>query len=1218
MPELFLVPPAVTPTPPIAEDDSAARSAALEITRSFLVEAPAGSGKTGLLIQRFLKLLAAENVTDPAQVLAITFTRKAAAEMRDRVVAQLRAAASSTEPAGEFDRLTRPLAQAVLEQDRRMGWNLLDDPRRLNLRTIDSISAEIARSLPVLSGSSGALAPTEQAQPLYAEAARRTLLLLGGDDPALTQALETILLHRDANLANVEALIAEMLEWRDQWGGLIPIAASELDDAYLESEVLPKLEKALDQAICRGLTRLTKTIPEPFLQELCQLASEWGRLDGHPETPSPIALCAGRASAPEAKAVDLDHWRALIHLLLTKEGEFRKARGLHKGSLNFLMEKQHRDDLAAMIDQVRHDECLREALCSVNSLPPAKYPPEQWRVSKALFRVLSRALVELQFVFAERGECDFTELGLLARAALRRDTAASTGSSDLHLATGLNLQHLLVDEMQDTSTGQYELLQLLTQRWDGHSQTVFLVGDPKQSIYLFRQARVERFVQTMLHSTLGDLPLTTLRLTANFRSQAHLVEDFNDDFTRIFPAEPDPAQPERVPYLPAQAAREALLRPARIWHPAPLPYSGDPSECAEFEAGQRLQTAREIRHLVEDARSRPLPPGRSEPWKIAILVRSRSHLVEIVTALKRPTLIPYRAVEIEPLGERQEILDLLALTRALLHPADRTAWLAVLRAPWCGLTLADLHTLAGADDLALRARTVLDLMESRGDLLAEDGIARLKPFFTVIQAALAQRGRLPLSEWVEQTWRSFGAPSFASAEELANAEQFFNLLDQLELAGGRLDLELLTGRLKRLFAAPDVHPGAVDLMTMHGAKGLEWDIVLLPALERKAPPARTRLLNWLEVDGFSDLQDESVARGILAPIQSKGTASEELNTWMREIESGREAAERKRLFYVACTRAREELHLFASPARKKGGELKVDRSSLLHSAWPAAEERFLNAPTPLLQMPLPMLQEDLEEGSEDFGADLAELAASAGPRQRMISRIPLSAIPTIPRPQDIGAEAAHSSLFERPEGSFAARAFGNAVHAFLEQLALRRAEGRTAASLTQELPAWIPRITHLLRAYGLAPAQLDRLAQRILTALRNTLTDAAGQWILAPHPGAGSETSLSFGADTPETLRIDRTFLAGATPLSSGETHLWVIDYKTAHLGGRGLLPFVAEEREKYAGQMRSYAQSLGAEPHPIRVALYYPLLPALIPYEAGDLDGPARASLLPFLKTEA
>ena len=1173
MAELFLV------AKPETIDDSSARSAALDATRSFIVEAPAGSGKTGLLIQRFLKLLATENVTDPAQLLAITFTRKATVEMRDRVLGQLQAAHAGVEPKNEFDRRTRPLAEAVLAQDRRHGWSLLDYPRRLNIRTIDSICADIARSLPIMSGASAALTPTEDAHTLYSEAARRTLMLLGGEDRALSHALETILLHRDANLADCESLIASMLQWRDQWGELIPIVPSELDDAWLESNVLPRLEKALDLAICRGLTRLAKALPGDLLSDLCTLAADMGHLEGYNGNPSPIAICAGRYTLPGEKAEHLDHWRVLIDLLVAPSSRtFRKS--LNVNVIGFMIRPEHKKQLLTLIDRVRDDDDLCKTLCSVKALPPATYPPEQWAVTKCLFRVLSRALVELQFVFADRGECDFAELGLLARAALRRDAAVD----ELAVATGLNLQHLLVDEMQDTSSSQYELIHLLTRRWDGHSQTVFLVGDPKQSIYLFRQARVERFVQTMLHMCLGDLPLTPLRLTRNFRSQANLVEAFNEDFSRLFPPETDPTQPEVVPYLAARAVRSPGPVAARTWYATPLPYTTDTDAKRKLQHDQRLQDARIMRTQIEARLALPLPPDRSEPWRLAVLVRNRSHLLEIVSILKEAPAVPFRAVDIEPLAERQEILDLLALTRALLHPSDRTAWLALLRTPWCGLTLADLHLLAGADDDDFRNVNILQLMEARGHLLTEDGISRLAPFYTVMHAALAQRGNLRLAQWTERTWRSFHAQAFSTQTELANAERFFNLLDELELPGGRLDLSILQARLAKLYATPSVHPGAVDLMTIHGSKGLEWDVVFLPALERIAQTSRGRLLSWLEVEASDD---ESVAPGILAPIQGKGTGSKELNTWMRSIESAREEAERKRLFYVACTRAREELHLFAAPMRNKDGDVSRPATSLLSSAWAATEGHFAAMPTPFLTIP-----------SKDAWPTFALAAAADRPRLA-IQRIPSDFAPPPVHPLPYGLpERTTFTTFDRPEGSFASRAFGNSVHVFLEQLTLSLATGSMVTALAEELPTWQSRIALSLRASGLAPGQLERLTARVMLALRNALTDPEGQWILSPHPEATAEGAITLNAGSLSTLRMDRTFLAGAKPLSSGKDYLWIIDYKTTALGGRNLQAFLDEERAAYRQQMQSYATALRAAGHPVRLALYYPLLPKLVVYE--------------------
>ena len=280
MTELLLFPPSkATPTEDGAPD-WAEREKALDIRQSWIVEAPAGSGKTGLLIQRYLKLLTDENVIDPGQVLAITFTTKATAELRERVMAQLDSAARGLEPRNAFDQQTRSLAAAVLMRDRLLGWDLRTHPRKLAIRTIDSVCSAIARSLPVLSGSGGGQAPVADATELYREAARRTLMLLGGEHVTLSDALETLLLHRDGNLMDCEKLLAEMLAWRDQWGELMPLAKAELDETYLETVVLPRLQKALEQAVCRSLTRLAKALPGHVQQELAILASDMATADG--------------------------------------------------------------------------------------------------------------------------------------------------------------------------------------------------------------------------------------------------------------------------------------------------------------------------------------------------------------------------------------------------------------------------------------------------------------------------------------------------------------------------------------------------------------------------------------------------------------------------------------------------------------------------------------------------------------------------------------------------------------------------------------------------------------------------------------------------------------------------------------------------------------------------------------------------------------------------
>jgi ATP-dependent helicase/nuclease subunit A len=1250
--------------------DAEARQQALNIGRSFIVEAPAGSGKTGLLIQRFLKLLADDSVTTPEQVLAITFTIKATAEMRDRVLAHLEAARSDfaaplSSTASDFDRQTRALALAVLERDHQLGWSLLEQPGRLNIRTIDSVCAEIARSLPILSGSGGHLTPAQDANPLHREAARRTLLLLGSGDPVFDAALRNLLLHRDGNLADCETLIADMLSLRDQWGeliwgDLIPIGERpSLDDAYLDEHVLPRLQKTLDHAIGSALKQLEQAFPPDVLTSVTTLASELGDLDGYKGKDSPIAICSGQNEPPDAIAAHLDHWLALIHLLVTPSGgTWRK--GFSSNHVGFKSEKYQKAQLKAVVDQISHRDDLLEALCRISALPSAIYPDAQWQVAKSLFRVLSHALVELQLVFAKRDECDFTELSLLARHALTQ----GSGAEDFAEALGARLQHLLVDEMQDTSAGQYDLLELLTRSWDGYSQTVFLVGDPRQSIYLFRQARVERFIQAMSTQRLGDLPLTGLQLTANFRSQSNLVDQFNIDFRNIFP---ESSSAGALPYSDAEAILPPSPDAAGVkWHTDPLPYverqdaASSPSLSAtptskQLQRKQRSEHAHEILRIAQHWFAKPLPANRKairdehgneipEPWRIAVLVRSRNHLSEIVAALReqdQPNRIPFRAIDIDSLNERQEILDLTALTRALFHPADRVATLSILRAPWCGLSLADLHLLTGSDDPELRNHSIQRLMDQRGHLLSEESCQRLTRVWTVLQAATAQRARFTATQLVERAWRSLGGDVWLSEPQLINARRFFQLLDALEDSGVHIDSNQLEQRLQSLYAEPEPVPAGtpyLELLTIHKAKGLEWDVVVVPAIESDPGSSSPRLLTWSVLDDPDDsLPTEDQAGDVpahimLAPIAAKGEDFDVLTTWLNGLQRAREAAENKRLFYVACTRARQELHLFAAPSTKVNGEISVRSRSLLKAAWAAAEPHFTQdsdrhaevdlaaaggSPEELATAPIRFRDNELRNSVH------VVVEPKSNPKHPILHRLPLTFDPaarfTVARTQKLpygepdNARDSSDAQFSRPEGSFAARSFGNAVHASLELLARRIAAGETPAQLLAELPAWTPRIAALLRADGLPGSTIERYVREALNALNNVLRDTDGLWLLSPHPGAASEFALtSWTAPTQvagpsvlslSSVRADRIFHAGSEPRASGDNSLWIIDYKTTHHGPAGLEEFLNEQRAAYAPQLETYARILAPaqskSPDEVRLALYFPTLPRLIWWKA-------------------
>ena len=631
-----------------------------------------------------------------------------------------------------------------------------------------------------------------------------------------------------------------------------------------------------------------------------------------------------------------------------------------------------------------------------------------------------------------------------------------------------------------------------------------------------------------------------------------------------------------------------------------------------------------MRRIIEQRLAMPLPEDRDrsselKPWRIAVLGRARSHLSAVIAEFKRDYgdgSLPYRAIDLDVLHELPEVLDALALTRALLHPADRVAWLAVLHAPWCGLGLADLLALTGEGEEADPGATVARLVSERRGYLTEQGQRLLDRAWPVLETAVATLGRTSLATHVERTWRSLGGDAPLLEEQRGNVQRYLRVLREVESEGDRIDLSVLTARLNNLYAEPSsgsIENGRlpVELMTIHKAKGLEWDVVLVPGLERGGGRPASVLLNWLEFDGALD--GETSASVVLAPIWQKGTDSDKLSGWLSSIRTKREAAERKRVFYVATTRAREELHLFGAATLNAKGELAQPRyDSLLKACWPAAVEHF----EALLAEPSPMEEQLIGSLRESNAMEYEELALAASGEgveasatvatPPMIHRLPLSFDPAA-RFRDAEkhrlAYPAASALrrtaaFERPEGSFAVRAFGNVVHRYLQVMATCLDSGESCDDLLAELPAWESRLIASLRGEGLAPALATREAARAGHALSLTLGDPVGRWILSPQDSAASERALTAASPDARSLRVDRAFVAGDDPLLTGQGCIWIIDFKTTEQGSRSDADFEVTEVAKYRAQLEAYATLRRGLPdghRPIRLGLFYPLVPRLI-----------------------
>jgi ATP-dependent exoDNAse (exonuclease V) beta subunit len=1183
--------------------DHAARDEALDTGRSILVQAPAGSGKTELLTKRFLKLLAI--VEEPEQILAITFTRPAAAEMRHRVLKRLeeaRAASPAGRANGSIEEDSARFAREALENSDRRGWRLLEQPQRLNIQTIDSLCLRIAHQMPLSARASGTLQPTENPDPLYQRAARKTIEHLGEENEDLNEAIRALLQLRDGRLANVEDLLAQMLRTRDQWARSFPLSG-EVDWEATRA----RLEAPFEREIARVLAELYSLLePHPeAVQELLALAHyACGNLDSE----APLQRLAGLTGLPPAAAEFVEHWDCIRKLLLTGDDEARKSYNKNHGFPP--KDNGEKRRLLNLVERTGNVPGFFALLAGIRHLPPPRYSEDQWRHLRHIFVALRQAVAELDQVFAEEGRIDFVEASGAAVQVLAGNAAHGASAEG-----DAPLRHLLVDEFQDTSRRQIELISALLHDWkEGDGRTFFLVGDPMQSIYMFRQAEVELFDLVAKHGLAAGgtmLPVKTLRLTTNFRSNAGVVHPLNEVFATVFPYAVKPGS-AAVDFLPGNPHNPVTPPGAYQVHASfieaqdgavQVPSTPGRASTPVEIANQR--EAEEIAAIVQQYLPR-IAAARLEnrEFTVAVLGRARSHINRIAAAL-RDAEVPFRAVELESLGERQEILDLQSLTRALLHPLDRIAWLAILRAPWCGLELRDLHLLLGNDDGKSAHGPVLGQVDERAHLLGDASKRRVERVLSVLRVALRHRYSYSFfSSWIERTWLSLGGPDCVDAAGYENALAYFRMLEKIASDGIAASGSAMKEQLDRLFGSPDPAVSercGVQLMTMHKAKGLGFNVVILPGLNRPSGRDVPALIQYLERE--TDFGPELLA----APIGGTGEDTSQLNRWIRGQRQIREIEERKRLLYVACTRAREELHLFATLDVPRNGVVPRE-GTLLRTAWPALEEVFRARHTEHLAaataagagnlVAFPVAADGPHSGVVD------KIAAQTS--RTRLNRLPADwiASPIAPdvhweRRAPANGEAGQGAATERPYASRTSRLRGTAIHALLERTVRLFEQGATIEEVRASAPQLRRLAEAIARNHGLSPQEIESSSSTAVEALEKVLGDPHGVWILKARAGAQTESSwtgLLNGAS--RELRIDRSFRAGLDPLTEGSDSLWIIDYKTATHSQSGLEEFLVREREQYAPQLERYAAIMRQVHGPdlqLRLGLYYPLMPRLL-----------------------
>ena len=745
--------------------DATAREAAIDPTQHVIVRAPAGSGKTTLLVRRYLRLLA--RVRKPESILAITFTRKAAAEMRSRILQALRTGTSDE-------------AQAARQADARGHWQLLHSPNRLKIQTIDSFALSLARSLPLSSSLRLQMSLTQNPEPLFQQAAAATLELLYDADPA--PELQQFVTMMRGDMTSAERQIAAMLGQRDLW--LLPIAAFVQAFRDDPESAHGHLQDAVRQVLQRVVAPIVDRLGADAAQTLLDLTQ---RRDGAPPPHD-------TASA----------WRTAAELLLTTGGKLRK-----RINASSRLDKTDQQLLRDLIDRLAGCEDLLQPLAKLPAVEAADV--EELAAAAA---VLALSIPRLSEAFTQAGQSDFAELLICATRAL----GAGDDPSELALALDYRIDHILIDEFQDTSPSQFRLFETLVAGWDAQdaSKSFFAVGDPLQSIYRFRGADVELF-EAAWHDGLGDLPLTCVTLTTNFRSQAGLVEFCNQTFGALFAAPGRPLAPTST-YGGSVAAQ-----PVEAIVPVTLNSFED-----ETLANQAI--TRHVGDLLQ----------RFPQDDIAILVRSRTQLAPLLDAL-RDGQIEWQAQDIDPLSRFAAVLDLQILTEAVIAPQDRVRLFALLRSPLLGLDLADLNTIAAAlncgdADITSHKRLV-DLLAQWTQIagLSESGRKRLQRAHEVFARLLPARHGVTLSEIIAQLWLHLGGAALYPEQATVTAAML-QLLDDLD--GETNVIEQLAQRVAQLHAS-DAKAARVQVMTIHKAKGLEFAHVVLPRLHsHRADPQR--------------------------------------------------------------------------------------------------------------------------------------------------------------------------------------------------------------------------------------------------------------------------------------------------------------------------------------------------------------------------------------------
>jgi ATP-dependent helicase/nuclease subunit A len=1113
--------------------DQAQRQQALDIEHSFIVQAPAGSGKTGVLTLRILKLLTV--VETPEQILAITFTKKAAAEMRVRVMEALELAQREQPPSNPYDQQFYTLGKQVIERDNEKGWGLKQNQSRLKLLTIDSFCNGIVKNRPMASGLGVQFSITEDASELYTEATRELLKSMDDDDE-LGAALRRVLRQLDNNYNKLNGLVSQMLAQRDHW----------LQDVSQLHGNLPQFKALLEHSLVNlnqnAFDDLQQQFNPDFPQELDAIAL-YAENQLYTTKPSHPLLQASKDSFECAK----QKFNLLLTAKMTPRARLDKNGGFPSGesAAEKKEAKEYKERAKSLIAQIeRAGQPGLDAIKSFLTLPAENISDDQWRLLADLLLIIRYAAAHLKLIFQHQRNMDFSEVALAALETL----GTSDNPSDLTLMLDNSINHILVDEFQDTSFVQVELLERLTAGWainDGRS--LFLVGDPMQSIYAFRKADVGLFLRLWQQQSLGSVELKPLQLNTNFRSSESVIQWINLVFSAAFPGKAD-IRKGAVTYADSHAAK-----PAESTDQVSVElFCHQPEDKPCANQAEALWIAEQIKNC--------------EPhYSIAVLVKGKNHVIDIALSL-RQAQIAYQAVDIESLAQSQLITDLMSVARAFSSPNDKVAWFALLRGPWCGISLTQLQQLT-----CIHPVPWLALCQ-----LPDDSDVRLQHLHAVFERAYANRHRGNWADGLRSLVLELGIPAAATcAADLESIDLFFDLVQRVDPIADVPNFEQLDSKLKDLFVPPDIHASGqrvIQIMTMHKSKGLEFDVVFLPQLNRK-PRADDKPLILVDKQTSLTSADQEL---FIAPIDSAlpntSTTNTSIYQYLWQLQKDRLNNEAARLLYVASTRAKRQLYLSAAIELKEDELKNPDGNSLLSLIWPFKDKLFSATQHSVESTEQVQQSRYFHSASPEF----IKLISQQQPITQAITQAE----------SNINTHGLDSG-FDPSDGNIDQyrRHAGTLVHRVFEQF-VRNPSLFQQLDVKSNIPLWLQELSRL----GVVSSQQRSAIAIVERAILACLKSQTGNWLFGQSHYQQNEAELAIthqlGDQTIRNLIIDRTFIDNGTR--------YIIDYKLSEPSA-DQASFLQHEAANYRHQLAAYKAALNeVEMLPTKTYLYFPLIDCL------------------------